>query len=58
MKIIQKTLNAVTVMFAVMKTIQKTINAVPVMPIKMYQTISKHIMFRCLVGFCGRFDFL
>ena len=38
-------MNAATVMFAVMKIIQKTISAVPVMPVKMYQTISKHIMF-------------
>ena len=45
--LIRKTINAVTVMLAVMRIIQKTINAVPVMPVKMYQTISKHIMFRC-----------
>ena len=34
-------------MFAVMEIIQKIINAVIVMPVKMCQTISKHIMFRC-----------
>ena len=34
--LIRKTINAVTVMFAVMKRIQKTINGVPVMPVKMY----------------------
>ena len=45
--LIRKTMNAVTVMFAVMKMIQKTINAVPVMPIKMYWIISKHIMVQC-----------
>ena len=56
-----KTINAVTVMFAVMKRIQHIINAVPVMPVKMYQTVSKHIMFRChcvyLSQIC-RFDVL
>ena len=45
--LIRKTINAVTVMFAVMKIIQQIINAVTVIPVKMYQTISKHIMFRC-----------
>ena len=37
---IRKTLNAVTVMLAVVKMIQHTINVVPVMPAEMYQTIS------------------
>ena len=37
----------VTVMFAVMEIIQKIINAVIVMPVKMCQTISEHIVFRC-----------
>ena len=45
--LIRKTINAVTVMFAVMKIIQQIINAVTVIPVKMYQTISKHSMFRC-----------
>ena len=45
--LIRKTINAVTVMFAVMKIIQQIINAVTVIPVEMYQTISKHIMFRC-----------
>ena len=45
--LIRKTINAATVMFAVMEIIQKIINAVIVMPVKMCQTISKHIMFRC-----------
>ena len=45
--LIRKTITAATVMFAVMKMIQKIINAVPVMPVEMYQTISKHIMFQC-----------
>ena len=44
---IRKTINAVTVMLAVMKIIQQIMNAVTVIPVKMYQTISKHIMFRC-----------
>ena len=35
-KLVWKTINAVTVMLAVLKIIQKTINAVPVMPVKMY----------------------
>ena len=45
--LIRNTINAATVMFAVMEIIQKIINAVIVMPVKMCQTISKHIMFRC-----------
>ena len=45
--LIRKPISAVTVTLAVMKAFQKLINAVPVMPVKMYQTISKHIMFRC-----------
>ena len=45
--LIRKTINAATVMFAVMEIIQKIINAVIVMPVKMCQSISKHIMFRC-----------
>ena len=45
--LIRKTINAVTVMLAVMEIIQKIINAVTVIPVEMYQTISKHIMFRC-----------
>ena len=44
---IRKAINDVNVMFAVMGMVQKIINAVTVMPVKMYQTISKHIMFRC-----------
>ena len=40
-------MNAVTVMFTVMKMIQQIMNAAPVMPVEMNQTISKHIMFRC-----------
>ena len=42
--LIWKSINAVTVMFAVMTIIAKIINAVPVMPVKMYQTIAKHTM--------------
>ena len=44
--LIRKTFNAPTVMLAVLKIIQNTVNAVTVMLVKMYQTISKHIMFR------------
>ena len=42
-------------MFAVMEIIQKMINAVIVMPVKMCQTISKHIMFRCHYRFLLQF---
>ena len=45
--LIRITINAVTVMFAVMNLFPKLINAVIVRPVKMYQTISKHIMFWC-----------
>ena len=45
--LIRKTVNAVTRMFAVIEIIQNPINAVTVMPVKMYQAICKHIMFRC-----------
>ena len=45
--LIRKAINAVTAMFAVLKIIPKIINAVIVRPVKMYQTISKHIMFWC-----------
>ena len=55
--LIRKTINAVTVMSAVMEIIQKLINAVTVMPVKMCQTISKHIMFGYHYRFCYRFDF-
>ena len=41
-----------------MKIIQQIINAVTVIPVKMYQTISKHIMFRCHCRFLLGFDFL
>ena len=43
--LIRETRNAVTVMLAVMNLFPKLINAVIVRPVKMYQTISKHIMF-------------
>ena len=53
--LIRKTINAVTVMLAVMRIFQKTMNAVPVMPVKIYSTIS---CFDAIAGFCGRLDFL
>ena len=43
--LIRITINAVTVMFAVMNLFPKLINAVIVRPVKMYQTIAKRIMF-------------
>ena len=42
--LIRKAIHAVTVMFAVMKIIQKQLMLL--VPVNMYQTISKHVMFR------------